>query len=98
MNEPLAPPGPPAAVHPCSLSLTALERAALKHQRPCCIWLTGLSGAGKSTLANLLELRLNLSEQVDPRLVCEGKLYGDGVLLIFTFIGVGPRAGLVLDH
>lgn len=59
MNEPLAPPGPPAAVHPCSLSLTALERAALKHQRPCCIWLTGLSGAGKSTLANLLELRLN---------------------------------------
>ncbi len=34
------------------------ERAALKTQRPCVIWLTGLSGSGKSTIANCLERRL----------------------------------------
>jgi len=33
-------------------------RAALKGQRPCVIWLTGLSGAGKSTIANVVERRL----------------------------------------
>ncbi|BAV72577.1 adenylylsulfate kinase [Pseudomonas chlororaphis subsp. aurantiaca] len=59
MNEPLPAHCPRPDIHPCSLSLTAVERAALKQQRPCCLWLTGLSGAGKSTLANLLELRLN---------------------------------------
>ncbi|WP_047283664.1 adenylyl-sulfate kinase [Pseudomonas protegens] len=46
-------------IRPYSLSLYTEARAALKQQRPCCLWLTGLSGAGKSTLANLLELRLN---------------------------------------
>ena len=35
------------------------ERAALKHQVPCLLWLTGLSGAGKSTIANLVEIELN---------------------------------------
>ncbi|MBA3980990.1 MAG: adenylyl-sulfate kinase [Alcanivorax sp.] len=34
------------------------DRAALKSQRPCCLWLTGLSGSGKSTLANALEVAL----------------------------------------
>jgi len=34
-------------------------RAALKGQRPACIWLTGLSGSGKSTIANALEKRLH---------------------------------------
>jgi bifunctional enzyme CysN/CysC len=34
-------------------------RAALKHQKPRCVWFTGLSGAGKSTIANLLEKRLH---------------------------------------
>ncbi|WOH64118.1 sulfate adenylyltransferase subunit CysN [Bradyrhizobium sp. BWA-3-5] len=40
------------------LSLGKKERAALKHQRPCIIWFTGLSGAGKSTIANLVDQRL----------------------------------------
>jgi adenylyl-sulfate kinase len=31
---------------------------ALKRQRPCILWFTGLSGSGKSTTANALELRL----------------------------------------
>lgn len=31
------------------------QRAAMKAQKPCCIWLTGLSGAGKTTIANQLE-------------------------------------------
>ena len=34
-------------------------RAALKGQRPCMVWLTGLSGAGKSTIANLVERELH---------------------------------------
>lgn len=34
-------------------------RARIKHQRPCCLWLTGLSGSGKSTIANAVEQRLN---------------------------------------
>ncbi len=35
-----------------------VERAAIKGQQPCVIWLTGLSGSGKSTLANALERKL----------------------------------------
>lgn len=38
--------------------LTRLERAALKQQRPCILWFTGLSGSGKSTVANAVESRL----------------------------------------
>jgi bifunctional enzyme CysN/CysC len=34
-------------------------RAAIKAQKPCCIWFTGLSGSGKSTIANLLDKRLH---------------------------------------
>ncbi|QDH62955.1 MULTISPECIES: adenylyl-sulfate kinase [Pseudomonas] len=48
-----------AAIRPFSLSLSVAARAALKHQQPCCVWLTGLSGSGKSTLANALEVQLN---------------------------------------
>lgn len=40
------------------LSLGKKERAALKHQRPCIIWFTGLSGAGKSTIANVVDQKL----------------------------------------
>ncbi|HKZ17968.1 MAG TPA: adenylyl-sulfate kinase, partial [Geobacteraceae bacterium] len=35
------------------------ERAAIKGQKPCVVWLTGLSGAGKSTIANCLERKLH---------------------------------------
>ncbi|HEY5757740.1 MAG TPA: adenylyl-sulfate kinase, partial [Steroidobacter sp.] len=34
-------------------------RSALKGQRACILWFTGLSGAGKSTVANLVEKRLH---------------------------------------
>jgi bifunctional enzyme CysN/CysC len=34
------------------------RRGAVKGQKPCILWFTGLSGSGKSTLANLLEKRL----------------------------------------
>ena len=33
-------------------------RAALKKQKPMCLWFTGLSGSGKSTIANSLEKKL----------------------------------------
>lgn len=39
-------------------TITRYQRAHIKQQRPCVLWLTGLSGAGKSTLANLLEKEL----------------------------------------
>lgn len=38
-----------------ALDVTPAVRAALKGQRPRCVWFTGLSGAGKSTIANLVE-------------------------------------------
>ncbi len=41
------------------LTIDKAHRAALKQQKPCMIWLTGLSGSGKSTIANLLESRLH---------------------------------------
>ncbi|SDB19057.1 adenylyl-sulfate kinase [Pseudomonas sp. NFACC13-1] len=49
----------PARISPYAQALTPADRAAIKAQRPRCIWLTGLSGAGKSTLANALEVQLN---------------------------------------
>ncbi|MEQ8483540.1 MAG: sulfate adenylyltransferase subunit CysN [Pseudomonadales bacterium] len=42
-----------------ALSVDKAHRAAIKHQRPAVIWMTGLSGSGKSTIANLLESRLH---------------------------------------
>lgn len=41
------------------LTIDKEHRAAIKHQKPCVVWLTGLSGSGKSTIANLLESRLH---------------------------------------
>jgi bifunctional enzyme CysN/CysC len=46
-------------VHWQALSVDKAHRSALKHQKPCVIWFTGLSGSGKSTIANLLESRLH---------------------------------------
>lgn len=48
-------------IHTQALDVTKSARAAIKLQKPVCLWFTGLSGSGKSTIANLLEQRL-LSE------------------------------------
>ena len=34
------------------------ERSAMKKQKPCILWFTGLSGSGKSTIANAVEVKL----------------------------------------
>lgn len=39
--------------------VTPEDRAKIKNQKPCLLWLTGLSGSGKSTIANALESYLN---------------------------------------
>ncbi len=41
-----------------SHKITKAQRSALKKQRPCILWFTGLSGSGKSTIANAVEARL----------------------------------------
>jgi bifunctional enzyme CysN/CysC len=46
-------------LHWQALDINKAARAALKHQKPCVVWFTGLSGAGKSTIANMLEKRLH---------------------------------------
>jgi adenylylsulfate kinase len=38
--------------------VTKAQRAALKAQRPCILWFTGLSGSGKSTIAGAVETKL----------------------------------------
>lgn len=45
-------------IHWQALDVNKHARAALKGQRACVLWFTGLSGAGKSTVANLVEKRL----------------------------------------
>lgn len=45
-------------VHLQHLDVNQADRAALKGQKACVLWLTGLSGAGKSTIANLAEQKL----------------------------------------
>lgn len=39
--------------------VTKEHRAAIKNQKSCVLWFTGLSGSGKSTIANAVELKLN---------------------------------------
>jgi bifunctional enzyme CysN/CysC len=50
-------------IHWQALAIDKAARAALKDQRPCCLWFTGLSGSGKSTVASLLEKRLNAASR-----------------------------------
>jgi bifunctional enzyme CysN/CysC len=45
-------------IHWQHLDVDKATRARIKHQRPRCLWFTGLSGAGKSTIANLVEKKL----------------------------------------
>lgn len=42
-------------IHRHQETVAAAERARLKAQSPCVVWLTGLSGSGKSSIANALE-------------------------------------------
>jgi bifunctional enzyme CysN/CysC len=46
-------------VHWQALEVSKTAHAALKGQKPCILWFTGLSGSGKSTVANLVEKRLH---------------------------------------
>jgi bifunctional enzyme CysN/CysC len=46
-------------IHWQAVDINKAARASLIHQKPCCLWFTGLSGSGKSTIANLLEKRLH---------------------------------------
>jgi bifunctional enzyme CysN/CysC len=45
-------------IHLHALDVNQQARAALKGQKACVLWLTGLSGSGKSTIANLLDRKL----------------------------------------
>ena len=45
-------------IHMQAVDVNKASRAALKGQRPCALWFTGLSGSGKSTIANLVEKKL----------------------------------------
>ena len=46
-----------------NFNLNQEKRAAIKKQKPFCLWLTGLSGSGKTTLANAIEQKLNSSNK-----------------------------------
>jgi bifunctional enzyme CysN/CysC len=46
-------------IHLQHVDVDKAARSALKGQRPCVVWFTGLSGAGKSTIANAVERRLH---------------------------------------
>ncbi len=48
-----------ANIHWQALKIDKVARAALKAQKPCVLWLTGLSAAGKSTIADLVEQSLH---------------------------------------
>ncbi|MCK0508094.1 sulfate adenylyltransferase subunit CysN [Aromatoleum anaerobium] len=46
-------------IHLQHIDVDKAARAALKHQKSCMLWFTGLSGAGKSSIANLVEKKLH---------------------------------------
>jgi bifunctional enzyme CysN/CysC len=45
-------------IHMQHLDVDKAARAAMKMQKPCVLWFTGLSGSGKSSVANMVEKRL----------------------------------------
>ena len=45
-------------IHWQHVDVDKAARAAIKQQKPRCVWFTGLSGSGKSTIANLVEKKL----------------------------------------
>jgi bifunctional enzyme CysN/CysC len=42
-----------------AMDITKDSRAAIKGQKPCVLWFTGIPGAGKSTIASLVDERLH---------------------------------------
>ncbi|MDX9887171.1 sulfate adenylyltransferase subunit CysN [Thauera sp.] len=46
-------------IHVQHVDVDKAARSALKHQKSCVLWFTGLSGAGKSSIANLVEKKLH---------------------------------------
>jgi bifunctional enzyme CysN/CysC len=46
-------------IHLQHVDVDKAARSALKGQKACVLWLTGLSGAGKSTIANIVEKKLH---------------------------------------
>jgi bifunctional enzyme CysN/CysC len=46
-------------VHWQAVDVNKTARAAIKGQKPCVLWYTGLSGAGKSTIANMVDRKLH---------------------------------------
>jgi len=46
-----------------ALDVNKAARAAMKGQKPCVLWYTGLSGAGKSTIANLVDKKLHSTKR-----------------------------------
>jgi bifunctional enzyme CysN/CysC len=45
-------------LHWQAITIDKAVRAAIKKQKPCILWFTGLSASGKSTIANLVEKKL----------------------------------------
>ena len=45
-------------IHWQAIEVNKQAHAAIKNQKACILWFTGLSGSGKSTIANLVEKRL----------------------------------------
>ena len=58
-NENLQKPGIDSNLYLHNQEISREERAKLKNQQTCVVWLTGLSASGKSTLANVLEVLLH---------------------------------------
>ena len=52
------------------------ERSAMKEQKPCILWFTGLSGSGKSTIANAVEVKLASLKKHTYRLDGDNVRYG----------------------